>query len=109
MPFKSEKQKKWMQKNLPDIAKKWEKIEASGEYQDGGKLEGKLQGPSHEQGGIKFNVGGEIQEAEGGEYVVRKNSVNPRTQAVLEHINRTGDVPRMKSGGYITDARKRRK
>ena len=73
------------------------------------KLEGKLYGPSHDRGGIKFNVGGEIQEAEGGEYVVKKNSVNPRTQAVLEYINKTGNVPKMKTGGFITDARKRRK
>ena len=73
------------------------------------KLEGKLRGPSHERGGIKFNLGGEIQEAEGGEYVVKKNSVNPRTQAVLEYINKTGNVPKMKTGGFITDARKRRK
>ena len=104
MPFKSDKQRQWMHKNLPKVAERWEK-----RYQKGGKLEGKLDGPSHEQGGIKFTVGGEIQEAEGGEYVVKKNSVNPRTQAVLEYINKTGNVPKMKTGGFITDARKRRK
>ena len=75
MPFKSEEQRKWMHQNLPDIADRWEK-----EYEGGGKLEGKLQGPSHEMGGIKFNLGGEIQEAEGGEYVVRKDSVNRETE-----------------------------
>ena len=76
------------------------------------KLEGKLRGPSHERGGIKFNVGGEIQEAEGGEYVVKKKSVNPRTQAVLEYINKYGRLPNgnnYNNGGLITDARKRRK
>ena len=104
MPFKSEKQRRWMHANVPKVAKSWEK-----RYQDGGKLEGKLVGPSHEQGGIKFNVGGEIQEAEGGEYVVNKNSVNPRTQKVLEHINKTGNVPKYRCGGHIVDARKRRK
>ena len=104
MPFKSEKQRRWMHTNVPKVAKSWEK-----RYQDGGELEGKLVGPSHEQGGIKFNLGGEIQEAEGGEYVVNKNSVNSRTQAVLEHINRTGSVPQYRCGGHITDARKRRK
>ena len=67
MPFKSEKQRKWMHTNIPRVAQSWEK-----RYQEGGKLEGKLQGPSHEEGGIKFNVGGEIQEAEGGEFVVKK-------------------------------------
>ena len=76
------------------------------------KLEGKLRGPSHERGGIKFNLGGEIQEAEGGEYVVKKDSVNPRTQAVLEYINKYGRLPQgnnYKYGGLIQDARKRRK
>ena len=98
MPFKSEKQRKWMHSNMPKLAKSWEK-----KYQQGGKLEGKLHGPSHQQGGIKFSVGGEIQEAEGGEFVVRKDSVHPGTEAVLKYINETGSVPN------ITDARKRRK
>jgi len=44
-------------------------------YQKGGKLEGMLKGPSHERGGIKFALGNEIQEAEGGEFVVRKEAV----------------------------------
>ena len=104
MPFKSEKQRKWMHSNTPKLAKSWEK-----RYKSGGQLEGKLNGPSHEQGGIKFNLNGEIQEAEGGEYVVNKNSVNPKTEAVLKYINKTGDVPKYKCGGHITDARKRRK
>ena len=76
------------------------------------KLEGKLSGPSHERGGIKFNLGGEVQEAEGGEYVVKKDSVNPQTQALLEYINKNGRLPQgnnYKYGGLIRDARKRRK
>jgi len=32
MPFKSEKQRKWMHINKPKMAKKWEKEEASGNY-----------------------------------------------------------------------------
>ena len=104
MPFKTEEQRKWMHQNLPDIADRWEK-----EYEGGGKLEGKLQGPSHEQGGIKFNIGGEIQEAEGGEYVVRKDSVNKDTENVLKYINENGKLPnQMESGGLIKDARNRR-
>ena len=78
----------------------------------GKKLEGKLNGPSHERGGIKFNLGGEIQEAEGGEFVIKKPSVNSNTQAVLEYINKYGRLPQgnnYKYGGLITDARKRRK
>ena len=104
MPFKSNKQKQWMEKNLPKIHDSWDK-----KYNKGGKLEGHLKGPSHEDGGIKFEVGGEIQEAEGGEFVVKKNSVNPETAGVLEYINETGSVPKFDTGGYITDARKRRK
>ena len=33
MPFKSEKQRRYMHANLPKIAKRWEK-----EYKDGGKV-----------------------------------------------------------------------
>ena len=33
MPFKSEKQRKWMHKNRPAMAKKWEKEEATKKYQ----------------------------------------------------------------------------
>ena len=78
----------------------------------GKKLEGKLNGPSHERGGIKFNLGGEIQEAEGGEYVVTKDGVNPETEGMLEYINKFHRLPggkTFKKGGLITDARKRRK
>ena len=76
------------------------------------KLQGKLYGPSHNRGGVKFNVGGEVQEAEGGEYVVKKNSVNSDTLALLEYINKNGRLPsrnNYKCGGLIHDARKRRK
>ena len=44
-------------------------------FEDGGKLEGKLNGPSHKKGGIKFKVKGEVQEAEGGEFVIKKDAV----------------------------------
>ena len=62
---------------------------------------GNINGPSHEQGGVPIEV-------EGGEYVIRKDSVNPGTEAVLEYINKTGRLP-YKFGGKIPsiDARKR--
>jgi len=73
------------------------------------KLEGKLYGPSHDRGGIKFNVGGEVQEAEGGEYVIRKDSVNGNTEKVLKFINENGKLPnRLELGGLIKNAKKRR-
>ena len=50
-------------------------VESFKKYQSGKKLEGMLEGPSHAQGGVKFKLGAEIQEAEGGEYVVNKEAV----------------------------------
>ena len=59
---------------------------------DGGELEG----PSHAKGGIPIEV-------EGGEYIIKKKSVNPKTEAYLEYINTHGKLPKS------IDARKRRK
>ena len=56
---------------------------------------GALSGPSHSQGGIPI-------EAEGGEYIIRKDSVNPETEKVLEYINKNGRLP-------ISNAKRRRK
>ena len=44
---------------------------------------GMLYGPSHSNGGIPI-------EAEGGEYIIKKKSVNPQTEATLEYINKNG-------------------
>ena len=57
---------------------------------------GNLKGPSHDNGGV-------IIEAEGGEYIIKKKSVNPKTKAVLEYINIHGKLP------PVFDARKRGK
>ena len=57
---------------------------------------GNINGPSHENGGV-------IIEVEGGEYVINKKAVNPKTQAVLEYINTHGKLP------PVFDARKRGK
>ena len=56
---------------------------------------GKLNGKSHAQGGIPI-------EAEGGEYVIKKDSVNRSTIDMLEYINTHGDLP-------MKDSSKRRK
>ena len=56
---------------------------------------GTLNGPSHDNGGIPI-------EAEGGEFVIKKDSVNRSTLDMLEYINKHGDLP-------MSDARKRRK
>ena len=75
-----------MHANEPEMAKRWEK-----EYQQGGYLDG----ASHADGGIPI-------EAEGGEFIISKDSVNRSTIDILEYINKHGDLP-------MSDARKRRK
>ena len=61
-------------------------------YEKGGKLKGK----PHSKGGIPI-------EAEGGEYVIKKNSVNSKTEPFLEYINIHGTLP------PSLNAKKRRK
>jgi len=93
MPFKSKKQRRWMYANNPGIANKWEK------YQQGGETKG----PSHAKGGIPIEV-------EGGEYIIRKDSVNPQTEALLNYINKNGKLPTDEYDILRTiDARKRSK
>ena len=47
---------------------------------------GNISGPSHKKGGV-------VIEAEGGEYIIKKNSVNRSTVDMLEYINEHGDLP----------------
>ena len=51
-------------------------------YQKGGKMNG----PSHVKGGIDINV-------EGGEYIIKKSSVNGKTEAALDYINNNAKLP----------------
>ena len=71
---------------------------------------GYLQGPSHEQGGIPANIqNGEQVELEGGEYIIRKDSVNAETKPILEKINKTGKLPKEMLYDFpAIDARKRK-
>ena len=63
---------------------------------------GGLKGPSHKEGGIPI-------EAEGGEYIIRKNSVNPETERVLKYINENGKLPEGGEHDYPTfDSKTRR-
>ena len=86
MPFKSNKQRKWMHANNPEMAKRWEAEEKA--------YGGMLNGPSHASGGIPI-------EAEGGEFIIKRDSVNGSTLDILEYINEHGDLP-------MSDARNRR-
>ena len=64
---------------------------------------GMLKGPSHDKGGIPIEV-------EGGEYIIKKKSVNSKTEPVLEYINENGKLPSENEFNYpITDARNRSK
>ena len=56
---------------------------------------GTLVGNTHEAGGIPI-------EAEGGEFIIKRDSVNAGTLDTLEYINRYGDLP-------LSDARDRGK
>ena len=56
---------------------------------------GMLNGASHDDGGIPI-------EAEGGEFIIKRDSVNAGTLDTLEYINRHGDLP-------LSDARNRSK
>ena len=52
------------------------------EYPEGGALNG----PSHDNGGIPI-------EAEGGEFIIKRDSVNASTIDMLEYVNKHGDLP----------------
>jgi len=56
----------------------------------------KLKGKPHSKGGININV-------EGGEYIIKKSSVNKDTELYLNYINTYGKLP------PSINARKRRK
>ena len=57
---------------------------------------GKLKGEPHSKGGIPIEV-------EGGEYIIKKDSVNKSTEPYLEYINSHGKLP------PSINAKKRRK
>ena len=57
---------------------------------------GYLQGKSHKDGGMPAIVGGKTPvELEGGEYIIRKSSVDKLGKGVLEEINKKGRIPTM--------------
>ena len=87
---KSSKNKGKKEKSRLKGSKRDFKIGGYNEYPEGGTLNG----PSHEQGGIPI-------EAEGGEFIIKRDSVNASTLDTLEYINKHGDLP-------MSDARKRR-
>ena len=75
---------------------KKEKSRLKGSKRNKAEHGGKMNGPSHDKGGIPIEV-------EGGEYVIKKKSVNASTEPYLEYLNKHGKLP------PSNDARKRRK
>ncbi len=69
---------------------------------------GYLIGPSHDQGGIDLGViNGVRHEAEGGEYIVRRESVDRIGARTLDYMNQTGVIPankKFKIGGMTQSA-----
>lgn len=66
---------------------------ASTQYEDGGEF---LEGPSHAQGGMPVidpSTGKVRAEMEGGEFIIRKSSVNAATLPALRSINESGQIP----------------
>jgi hypothetical protein len=78
MPFKSEKQKRWMWANKPEMADKWSKYRG---------------------GGLVDNIPALLTE---NEYVIKADSAQKIGYDNLDRINETGELPRIK------DARNRR-
>ena len=63
---------------------------------------GYLKGKSHKKGGIPAIVGGTTPvELEGGEYIIRKSSVDKLGSKVLDEINKKGRIPIMETGGKV--------
>ena len=62
---------------------------------------GYLKGPSHARGGIAAVVAGqEPVELEGGEYIIKKSSVDKLGKSTLDQINKKGRIPTMATGGF---------
>lgn len=61
---------------------------------------GMVKGPSHEKGGVKFNVGGEVVELEGGEAVINKKSTE-MFRPILSKMNQAGGGVSFARGGIV--------
>ena len=66
------------------------------------KKGGMVKGPSHKNGGVKFDVGGEVVELEGGEAVINKKST-AMFKDILSKINQAGGGVKFGRGGMLGD------
>ena len=65
---------------------KKEKSRLKGSNRKEAQQGGVLNGPSHDAGGIPID-------AEGGEFIIKRDSVNSSTLDMLEYVNKHGDLP----------------
>ena len=61
---------------------------------------GMVRGPSHEKGGVKYNVGGQVVELEGGEAVINKESTD-MFRPILSKLNQAGGGVSFARGGLV--------
>jgi len=61
---------------------------------------GMVKGPSHEKGGVKYKVGGEVVELEGGEAVINKKSTE-MFKPLLSKLNQAGGGTSFARGGLV--------
>lgn len=63
---------------------------------------GIVNGPSHARGGVKFSVGGVVNELEGGEGVINKRAMAiPKVRAIASSLNQIGGGKKFATGGII--------
>ena len=63
---------------------------------------GMVRGPSHAEGGVKFAVGGKVNELEGGEAVINKRST-AMFRSELSSMNEAGGGVKFASGGLLNN------
>ena len=93
--------------NLIAIAATYKILKKVMKFEEGGVVEGKyanggmVHGPSHANGGVKFAVGGRVNELEGGEAVINKRSTAMfRNQ--LSSMNQAGGGVKFADGGLMS-------
>ena len=68
-------------------------------FKDGGIV----RGPDHSHGGVKFNIGGVVNELEGGEAVINKRSMSvPWVRDLASQLNQVGGGVKFAQGGPVS-------
>jgi len=83
------------------LVRKVMKFEEGGVVGDKYANGGMVHGPSHAQGGVKFSVGGRVNELEGGEAVINKRST-AMFRGQLSEMNAAGGGVKFADGGLLS-------